>query len=98
MRHHGQVDIHVDLDTVKTWGLILAIGLPVAGILLALVVKAVVMKVLVLVVFVGLGFLVWTQRTALMDYVDTCSGTATFFGVQVTMPAAVNDACEVLPG
>ena len=92
------MDIHVDLDTIKTWGLILAVGLPVIGILLALVIKAVVMKVLVLLVFVGLGFLVWTQRAAILDYVHTCNGQATFFGVTVTMPQAVQDACRAVPG
>jgi hypothetical protein len=93
-----RVDIDIDLDTVKTWGLILAVGLPVVGVLLALVVKAVVMKVVLLVVFVGLGALVWTQRAAILDYVDTCSGSATFLGVTVTMPQSVDDACEALPG
>lgn len=98
MRHDGSVDIDVDLDTVKTWGLILAVGLPLVGIVIALVVKAVAMKVLVLVVFVGVGALIWTQRAALLDYVETCSGKATFLGITVKVPRSVQEACELAPG
>ncbi|HYN76025.1 MAG TPA: hypothetical protein VEV13_07475 [Candidatus Limnocylindria bacterium] len=88
----------VDLDTVKTWALILGIGLPVLGVVLALVIKAVVMKVLVLVVCFGLAFAVWTQRAALLEYADTCAGTATFFGVEVAVPQTVQDACDSVGG
>lgn len=92
------MNLDVNLDTIKTWGLILGIGLPILGVVLALVVKNVVMKVLFLVVFVGIGVAVWTQRAALLDYVETCAGKATFFGVEVTMPQAVQDACGVVGG
>ena len=98
MRHDGRVNLDVDLDTVKTWGLILGIGLPILGVVLALVVKNVVMKVLFLVVFVGIGVAVWTQRAALIEYADTCTGKATFFGVEVTVPQAVQDACDAVNG
>ncbi len=87
------MDLNVDLDTVKTWALILGIGLPILGVVLALVVRSVAMKVLFLVVFVGLGAAVWTQRAALLDYVHTCSGKATFFGIEVNVPSVVQDAC-----
>lgn len=89
------LDLNVDLDTAKTWALILGIGLPILGVVLALIVKSIAMKVLVLVVFVGLGFAVWTQRAALLDYIDSCSGKATFFGVEVNMPKAVQSVCGV---
>ncbi len=92
------VNLDVDLDTVKTWGLILGIGLPILGVVLALIVKSVVMKVLFLVVFVGLGFAIWTQRAALLEYADTCAGKAMFFGVQVTIPQPVQDSCDATLG
>ena len=92
------MNLDVNLETVKTWGLILGIGLPILGVVLALVVKSVVMKVLFLLVFVGLGVAIWTQRAALLDYADTCAGKATFFGVVVTVPQAVQDACDSVGG
>jgi hypothetical protein len=92
------VNLDVNLDTVKTWGLILGIGLPILGVVLALVVKSVVLKVLFLIVFVGLGVAIWTQRAALLEYADTCAGKATFFGVEVSVPQAVRDACGTVGG
>ncbi len=89
----GDVNLDVDLDTVKTWALILGIGLPILGVVLALVVKSVLMKVLFLVVAFALATAVWSQRAALLDYVENCAGTATFFGIDVSVPRAVQQAC-----
>src|SRR3954469_12794200 len=98
MRQDDRVNLDMNLETVKTWGLILGIGLPILGVVLALVVKSVVMKVLLLIVFVGLGVAIWTQRAALLEYADTCAGEATFFGVEVSVPQTVRDACGVVNG
>jgi hypothetical protein len=90
----GRVSLDVDLDTVKTWALILGIGLPILGVVLAIVVKSVLMKVLFLVLCLGLATAVWSQRTALLDYVENCAGTATFFGIDVSVPRAVQQTCS----
>ncbi len=97
-RQDGGVSLDVDLDTVKTWALVLGIVVPLGGVVLALVVKSVLMKVLILVVALGIGFAVWSQRAALLDYVETCRGKATFFGVEVKVPKSVREACGVVGG
>jgi len=74
-------------------GVIVIVALVLIGLLLSIVITAVVGRVIILVVVVGLGILVWQQRTHIKNQVDNCHFNATFFGVHVTAPQSVQQNC-----
>lgn len=74
-------------DDVTAIGVGIIVVIVVLGFLLSLVFAKIVAKLLVLVVVVGLGFLVWQQRSSVEDKIKekACSGY-TFFGIHVDPP------------
>ena len=89
-----------DVSTSSTSGgrarvLRFAGGLVVLGFLLSLVFAKILAKVVVLVVVVGLGFLVWQQRTSVENKIkDNACGGYTFFGVHLDPPDDIQKECK----
>ena len=85
----------LDADKVSTLGLLLVVGLVIIGLVVAILARAVALKVLGVVLLVGLGLLVWTERTDLHDCMDRTRGAAasgspghcTFLGLKVDVNA-----------
>jgi hypothetical protein len=70
----------LDAEKVSTLGVLLIVGLLVVGIVVAVLVRAIALKVLGVAVLVGLGVLVWTQRTDLEDCMARVKGDAATTG------------------
>lgn len=83
----------LDSGNITKIGVIVIIALVVVGALLSIVLTALVARVIILVVVVGLAILVWQQRTHIKDQIDSCHLGATFFGIHVSAPQSVKDAC-----
>ncbi|HJQ44601.1 MAG TPA: hypothetical protein VJ831_16035 [Jatrophihabitantaceae bacterium] len=84
----------LDSDSIGKIGIGVIVALVVLGLLLSLIITAVVGRVIILIVVVGLGILVWQQRSSLQDKIDKCQLNATFFGVHVNAPDDVVKACQ----
>lgn len=84
-------------DDVTAIGVGVIIVLVVLGFLLSLVFTKILLKLLVLVVVVGLGFLVWQQRSSVEHKIKdkACTGYS-FFGVHVDPPddVAKSQTCQ----
>ena len=81
----------MDVETVKTAGLVLLAVLLLGGILLALLIRKIVGKLLVLgLALVAAGF-VYSQRSGLSDQV--CQAEGHFLGMSVTIPADMRAGC-----
>lgn len=81
----------MDVETVKTAGLVLLAVLLLGGILLALLIRKIVGKLLVLgLALVAAGF-VYSQRSGLSDQVYQAEGR--FLGMSVTIPADMRAGC-----
>jgi protein-S-isoprenylcysteine O-methyltransferase Ste14 len=83
----------LDSNQIGKLGVGVIVGLIVLGVLLSLVITAIVGRVVILVVVVGLGLLVWQQRTTIEDHVKKCQLNMTFLGVHVTAPKDVQQRC-----
>ena len=84
----------LDSDSIGKIGVGIIVALVVLGLLLSLIITAVIGRVIILVVVIGLGVLVWQQRSSLQDKIDKCELNATFFGVHVSAPDDVVKACQ----
>jgi protein-S-isoprenylcysteine O-methyltransferase Ste14 len=74
-------------DDVTAIGIGIIVVVVVLGFLLSLVFAKIVAKIVVLLVVVGLGFLVWQQRTSVENKIkDKTCGGYTFFGLHVDPP------------
>ena len=82
------------VETAKTVAIVVVVGLIVAAVLSAWLVKSVVAKVVTIVLLAGVALGVWTQRANLEDCADQAkarvgtgqaSVTCTFFGYDVTV-------------
>ncbi len=60
----------LDADRVATLGVLLVLALAVLGIVIAGLARALVVKIMALAVVVGLVAIVWSQRQELLDCVD----------------------------
>lgn len=85
-------------DNITKIGLIIIAAIVVIGVLLAFVITALVARIVILVLVIGLGLLVWQQRTHLKDKFDQCDLQATFFGVHFQAPQSVLDKCRSTQG
>ena len=85
-------------DNITKIGLIVIAAIVVIGVLLSLVLTALVARIVILVLVIGLGVLVWQQRTHLKDKFDQCDLQATFFGVHFQAPQSVQDKCHGTKG
>jgi protein-S-isoprenylcysteine O-methyltransferase Ste14 len=81
-------------DDITRVGVIIIVALVLIGLLLSIVITAIVGRIIILVVVVGLGILVWQQRTHIKNQVDDCHFNATFFGVHVSAPQSVQQHCR----
>jgi protein-S-isoprenylcysteine O-methyltransferase Ste14 len=74
-------------DDVTAIGIGVIVVIVVLGFLLSLVFAKIVAKIVVLIVVVGLGLLVWQQRSKVENKIKdkACSGY-TFFGIHVDPP------------
>lgn len=82
-------------DDVTSIGVGIIVVIVVLGFLLSLVFAKIVAKLIVLIIVVGLGFLVWQQRTSVENKIKdkACSGY-TFFGIHVDPPDSVAKDCK----
>lgn len=82
-------------DDVTAIGIGVIVVIVVLGFLLSLVFAKIVAKLLVLIVVVGLGFLVWQQRTSVENKIKdgACTGY-TFFGIHVDPPDKVANSTD----
>lgn len=95
LRSEGMTFVRaIDSSQITKIGVGTIIGLVVVGILLSLVITAVVGRIIILVVVVGLGILVWQQRTTIENHVKKCQLDTTFLGVHVGAPRDVQAHCE----
>ena len=60
----------LDADRVATLGVLLVLALAVLGIVIAGLARALVVKIMALAVVLGLVAIVWSQRQELLDCVD----------------------------
>jgi protein-S-isoprenylcysteine O-methyltransferase Ste14 len=81
-------------DQVTAIGIGVIAVIVVLGFLLSLVFAKIVMKIIVLLVVVGLGLLVWQQRTSVENKIKdkACSGY-TFFGIHFDPPDDIQKNC-----
>jgi protein-S-isoprenylcysteine O-methyltransferase Ste14 len=82
-----------DSNQITKIGVGTIIALVVVGLLLSMVVSAIVGRIIILVVVVGLGVLVWQQRTSIEDHVKKCDLDMSFLGVHVSAPDDVKQDC-----
>ncbi len=94
MTHMSDVALSTDQIGGLAIGVIIAIV--VLGIVVGLLVNKAIAKVIVLVVVVGLGVLVWTQRTSLQDRVKNCDTNISFFGFHTTLSSSAQQRCASL--
>jgi len=85
----------LDSSQITKIGIGVIIVLVVVGALLSLIITAIVGRVIILVIVVGLGVLVWQQRTVIEDHVKKCQLDMTFLGIHVSAPKDVKQACDV---
>ena len=83
-------------DNITKIGLIIIAAVVLIGLLLSIVITALVARIVILVLVIGLGILVWQQRTHLKDKFDNCDTQATFFGIHFDAPQSVTDRCNQL--
>ena len=86
------------LESAKNIGIAVAIGLVALMFVLAVVIKNVTTKLISLLIFGGLAFGVWTQRSSLQDCADkvkaravvgdTSDLTCSFLGSEIVVPSA----------
>jgi protein-S-isoprenylcysteine O-methyltransferase Ste14 len=84
-------------DDVTSIGVGIIVVIIVLGFLLSLVFAKILAKIVVLIVVVGLGFLVWQQRTSVENKIKAkACGNYKFFGIQVDPPddVANSKACK----
>lgn len=89
-------DLALSSDNITQIGLIIIVALVVIGALLSFVITALVARIVILVLVIGLGVLVWQQRTHLKDKFDKCDLQATFIGIHFDAPQSVQDRCAGL--
>lgn len=70
----------LDAEKVSTLGVLLIVGLLVVAVVVAVLARTIALKVLGVAVLVGLGVLVWTQRTDLEDCMARVKGDAATTG------------------
>lgn len=78
------------IQSTAPW-VLLVIG--VVGVVAAIVIKKIVGKIIALVLAAVLIFVGWQQRQHVIDYADsvkneTCKSSATFVGIDVSLPEA----------
>jgi len=86
----------LNANDITKIGVIVIIGLVVAGVLLSLVITAVIGRLVILAVVIVAGIFVWQQRTHIKDEVNAnkCNLHATFFGIHLAVPDSVRQACN----
>ena len=91
---YGSRMVAVTLESAKSIGITVVLGLVALMVVIALVVKNVTMKLISFLILGGLAFGVWTQRSSLQDCADKVRSpgaldvTCTFLGsdVKITTP------------
>jgi protein-S-isoprenylcysteine O-methyltransferase Ste14 len=86
--------VALNSDNITKIGIVIIVALVVIGALLSIVLTALVARIIILVVVIGLGILVWQQRTHIKDQVDKCKLDATFFGIHINAPDSVQQHCR----
>lgn len=86
----------LDSSQITKIGVGVTIALVVVGVLLSLIITAIVGRVIILVAVVGLGILVWQQRSSIEDHVKKCQLDMSFLGAHVSAPKDVTQQCEKL--
>ncbi len=80
-------------DQIGTLAVGVIIGLIAIGVIVSLVMTKAIGRVILAVVVIGLGILVWTQRTSLEDSVNKCDANVSYFGIHVNLSAATQARC-----
>ena len=88
--------VALNSDNITKIGIVIIVALVVIGALLSIVITALIARIVILVVVIGLGVLVWQQRTHIEDQIDKCKLDATFFGVHVSAPDSVQQHCHAI--
>ncbi len=83
-------------ENITKIGIIVIVALVVIGALLSIVITALIGRLVILVLVVVLAIFVWQQRTHVTDHInkDKCNLHSTFFGIHVSAPDSVKQACE----
>jgi len=84
-------DVDVDLSTIQSTAPWVLVGIGMAGLLAAILIKKIVGKIIALVLAAVLIFVGWQQRQHVIDYANsvkdqTCSMSTTFVGIDVSLP------------
>lgn len=93
---YGSIMFAMTLETAKSIGIAVVVGLIALMLLVGFIVKNVVAKVIAIVILGGFAFGVWTQRSSLQDCADnvrtrgalgaTGDVTCSFLGYDVKIP------------
>ena len=88
--------VALDPSQVGKIGIGVLIGLVVLGLALGAVIASLVGRLVILAIVIALGTLVWQQRTVIEHRItkQRCQLNTTFFGIHVTAPADVVQACQ----
>lgn len=66
----------------------------VVGILVFVAVSAIIGRIIVVLVVVGLGLLVWQQRSTVLDHINKCDLKTSFLGIDIQAPDRVVNTCH----
>ncbi|MEO1063838.1 MAG: hypothetical protein AAFZ07_20660 [Actinomycetota bacterium] len=80
----------LDADNLRTILLLVVVGMLVFAYLVAKLVREVVVKAVVLVLIAIAGFVLWNQRTALGDCIDSDDCSCSIVGFDVQLPSAAD--------
>ncbi|MDQ6848907.1 MAG: hypothetical protein M3070_02760 [Actinomycetota bacterium] len=85
-------------DDVTKVGVGAIIVLLVVGVLVFLAISALIARVVVVLVVVGLGLLIWQQRSSVEQRIKKCEFGTSFVGIHVQAPDNVIKQCKKLNG
>lgn len=84
----------VDVSQMKNISIGLIIALLVGAVVVGLLVRSLVTKLVLVALLVGLGVVVWTQRSNLSD----CQASYSFFGYDLSVDNDLQQRCEDVTG
>lgn len=96
----------LDATDITKVGIGLIIAIVVIGLLLSLVISALIGRIIIAVIVIALGSFIWQQRSSVEDKINSyqdkinsyqkeaCNFNATFFGVHVSAPDHITQACR----
>jgi hypothetical protein len=89
-------EVALSTDQIGTLAIGVIVGVVLLGFVVGLIVNAIIARIVIALVVIGLGVLVWTQRTSLENRVKNCDTNVSFFGFHTTLSTATQARCGQL--